>query len=150
MSLTLSALSLFDPFTLSSLAHCPRLSCCPSCCPPAYTTRPRPAPTRCPAQPQTTPHAPRLLCAPTRAPDAAQMPRLCCHAVTRPTRPDRHRTHCEPLYALLSRPRVLYHPSPRTRSERPRNAPVSLATRRTRPAQPRTCAPVHTVAACTM
>lgn len=72
----------FIPVSLSSRAHCPRLSCCLCACPPAHTTRP-------PAQTSTR-----------RAPDAQtaaqrpHMPRPSPSAYSRPERPiEPHSVH---------------------------------------------------------
>lgn len=80
-----------------------------------------------PAPDHTTRPAPLCapLCASTRAPDAAPAVTLYSvpHAQTHAQAPA---SPCERVHAL---PRVLYHPSPRTRPERPRKPPVSLSTR---------------------
>ena len=136
----------YPRFTMSSRAHCPPLSRCPRPCPavhaPDRAQRPHDA------QPSPRPHhAPR---APVRAHTRPRCPdsRPRCHAVTLSSVPHAQ-THaqaptspCERVHAL---PRVLHCPSPRTRPERPRAPPVSLATRAHAHAytRPHARAPVH-------
>ena len=113
---------------------------------PSVPTMPSPAPDH------TTRPAPLCasLCASTRAPDA----QTAAHAVTlssalhAQTAVERAVSHCERFYAV---PRVLHHPRPRTRPERPRKPAVSLPTRAHAPAHARTlctcahCSNLHNV-----
>lgn len=137
----------FIPVSLSSRAHCPPLSRCPRPCPALHAPRPRPAPD----QPQTLPHAPRRC----ERPHAPQMPPRCracavtlCDALHAQTATEAHTSPCERVHAL---PPCPIPPHPRTRPERPRNAPVSLATRAHAPAHTRTlcdcahCSNLHNV-----
>ena len=129
--LTRPALSLFDPFTLSSRAHCPPLSRCPRPCPAVHAPQPSPDHTTRPAPLCAS------LCASTRAPDAAPLSRCTASHTPRPP----YKPLQAPVSVFTPSPRVLYHHSPRTRPERPRTPPVSLATRAHTPQPSR--APVH-------
>lgn len=107
--------------------------------PPDRAQRPRPAPDH------TTRPAPLCasLCASTRAPDATPLSR--CHAVQRPTHPDRRITRCEPLYALLSRSPCPIPPQPQNAPRAPQNARCEPPHTRAR-ARPR----AHAVRLCTL